>query len=877
MLVCKFGGTSVGSPEAIERLVSIIARPDHRTTTRVVVVSAFSAVTDQLVALARTAETGATRQMGTRDPAVDEGLSGLLSRHRDAVRALKNLPAADSEALLAALDALHADLSRRLDAVAALGELSDRSMDAILSFGERFSAHIVAAAFRAQGLPAHYLDSRALIRTDSRFGNARVDREATSAAIQAFFAEGRELQVATGFIARDPAGRTTTLGRGGSDLSAALFGAALSASEIEIWTDVDGILSADPRLVKGAFSLAEVSYSEAMELSHFGAKVLYPPTVLPALEKGVPIRVLNSFNPDAPGTLVHGSFNNIDGSGPGAKPSSAPKSSKPPVKGISSIREVSLVRLQGPGMVGVTGVSSRLFGALARCGISVILITQASSEHSICFAIRPADASGARDAIREEFVLELERGLIEEPLIENELSVIAVVGEGMKHSPGIAGKVFHALGRNGINVVAIAQGSSELNISAVIPCADESKALNAIHEAFFLAGRRTVNLFLVGTGLIGSTLLEQLARQQEVLGEEHRIAVRLVGVANSRRMLFDVAGLDPAGVREVLYAGDAAAATAGPAAAKAGSAAATAGPAARAGGVGPELSAYTPDAFIQRIRDLNLPNSAFCDCTANDDVASRYLDILEAAVPVITPNKRANSGSLAYFKALRDTARASTIPFLYETTVCAGLPVISTLHDLVLAGDRVISIEAVLSGTLSFIFNNFDGSVPFSALVRQAKEKGYTEPDPRDDLNAKDAARKALILARECGMDLEFDDVVIEPILPAAALAAPTVDDFFAELEKADADFEAKRKAAAAGGKVLRYIARIDDTGARLSMAAVDAASPFRSLVDSDNLVVIYSERYNTLPLVVRGPGAGAAVTAGGVFADIVRIARTLV
>jgi aspartokinase/homoserine dehydrogenase 1 len=507
------------------------------------------------------------------------------------------------------------------------------------------------------------------------------------------------------------------------------------------------------------------------------------------------------------------------------------------------MKDIALIRIQGSGMVGVAGFSSRLFGCLARKKINIILITQASSEYSICFAVLPKDALLAASAIKEEFEAEIAHGAIEAPVIERDLSIVAVVGERMKSTPGISGKVFHALGRNGINIVAIAQGSSELNISTVISRTDEGKALNAIHDAFFLAGLRTVNLFLVGTGLIGGTLLQQIATQQEILADEHKIRINLIGLANSKKMRFDPNGIDPSQALALLEQGE----------------------------------PMNLDQFINRMRSLNLPNSAFCDCTAADQVPSRYLELLQSAIPVVTPNKRANSGALSYYQALTNYSRERGIPYLYETTVCAGLPVISTIHDLALSGDRIRRIEAVLSGTLSYIFNNFDGSVPFSALVRQAKEKGYTEPDPRDDLNAMDAARKALILARECGMPLEFDQIHIDPILPPACLAAPTVEDFFKELEKADGLFAEKQKKAAAAGKALRYVAVIEQGSAKLALREEPAGSPFRSLVDADNIVVITSDRYSVLPMVIKGPGAGAQVTAGGVFADIVRIARTLV
>lgn len=817
MLVLKFGGTSVGSPQAIRKLISVVTDAEHAGRVRVVVVSAFSGVTDALIAAAKAAESG--------DPAWADKAAAMKARHLEAARELCS--SADLGEVESYVESCFAELDKVLKGVFALGELSARTLDLAMSFGERLSAFVVSRAFRAAGEDAGYLDAREVVRTDDQYGSARCLREASYPLVREAVEARPGLLVATGFIGSTEDGKTTTLGRGGSDLSAALIGAALGAREVEIWTDVDGILTADPRSVKSAFRIESISYVEAMEMSHFGAKVLHPPTVKPALEKGIPIRIRNTFNPSCPGTLI----------------ASDVPASPYPVRGVSSIRDVALVRVQGGGMVGVPGFSSRLFGCLARRSINVILITQASSEHSICFAVLPKDATGAAAAIREEFEREIAAAAIDAPIVEKNLSVIAVVGSRMKSTPGIAGKVFHALGRNGVNIVAIAQGSSEINISAVVPAADESKALNAIHEAFFLSGVRSVNLFLVGVGLIGGTLLAQLSRQREVLAAKHRIRINLVGCANSRRMVFDADGMDPSRARELLEGGD----------------------------------AFEPGAFVERMKAFNLPNSAFCDCTASDAVPAMYEAVLKAAVPVVTPNKRANSGSYAYYRTLVDYSGDTGIPYLYETTVCAGLPVISAIHDLVLSGDAVRRVEAVLSGTLSFIFNNFDGSKPFSALVREAKAAGYTEPDPRDDLNAMDAARKALILARECGLPLEFDAVAIEPILPPACLAAPTVEAFFAELEKADADFERRRAAAAAAGKVLRYVAVIEAGGARLSLREESEGSPFRSLVDADNIVVVSSDRYSRLPLVVKGPGAGAEVTAGGVFADIVRIARTLV
>ena len=828
MLVLKFGGSSVGSLGAIEKVIEILKTPRQRGKIALVVVSAFSRVTDKLIEMSRQAASG--------DAAYSEAAEVLKERHLDTARHF--LSGKELQAASESIDAGFSQLVRVLDGISVLREFSTRSRDLVMSFGERLSASLIAPILCAGGIPASYIDSRLLIKTNDEFGKEVVSEEETFPLIRSWFetTEGIKdmtvLPIVTGFIGSSPDGSTTTLGSGGSDLSIAIFGAALGAKEIEIWTDVDGILTADPRQVKNAFPIKSISYEEATELSHFGAKVIYPPTIRPALEKGIPIRIRNTFNPQCEGTLI----------------TEKAETDSYPIRGISSMSPVAFIRVQGTAMVGVAGFSSRLFGALARRKISVILITQNSSEYSICIAVLPTDVPGAEQAITEEFDREINRGLIEPPVTEHNLSIIAVVGSNMKSVPGISGKVFQALGRNGINVIAIAQGSSQINISAMISTQDEAKALNAIHEAFFLSGVKSVNLFLIGTGNVGGTLLQQIANQQEILAEDYKIRINLVGAADSKNMVFKAQGLEPGKVRAMLKQGAV------------------------------DIQPMDFPAFIEKMKSFNLPNTAFCDCTSNDTIAAAYDEILQASIFVITPNKRANSASFEYYKKLRDYSMERGIPYLYETTVCAGLPVISTIRDLTLAGDWIRRIEAVLSGTLSYIFNNFDGSKPFSALVRDAKDKGYTEPDPRDDLTAIDAARKALILARECGMPLEFSSVEIDPILPDACLHAPDVNAFFSELEKCDASFEARRSAAAAQGKALRYVAVIKDDGtARLTLREEEAGSPFLSLMDSDNMVVISTDRYSAQPMVIKGSGAGAQVTAGGVFADIVRVARTLV
>jgi len=827
MKILKFGGTSVGSPEGINRILGIAKTRNLKKDGAVIVVSAFSRITDSLINIARKAASG--------DP-IEEKFKEIEARHKDAAGHF--LKAAEKKDAIADIGALLTELKRILEGIALLGELSPRTLDLVMSFGERLSASIITRVFCANGMKAAFLDARTLIVSNDRFGNAQYLSHPTYENIHSFFDKKAKapIHIATGFIASTKEGQTTTLGRGGSDLTAAIFGAALEVEEVEIWTDVDGIHTADPKLVKNSFRIKEMLYTEAMEISHFGAKVLFPPTIKPALEKGIPISIRNTFNPEGEGTRIVNEA----------------AESEYPIRGISSISRIALLRLQGPGMVGVAGFSARVFGALAKRGISVIFISQSSSEFSICFAVMPDEARNAELALEEEFHQEIHSGGIDKPVTETDLSIIAVVGSKMKSASGISGKFFHALGRNGINIVAIAQGSSEINISAVISRQDESKALNAVHEAFFQAANRSVNLFLIGTGNIGGTLLEQIADHRKILADRDKIHINLVGVANIDRMIFSPDGLDPKKTKTLLNAG------------------AKDNPA-------HEIMPFNLVKFIDKMISFNLPNACFCDCTANEDIASSYGKILGASIPVVTPNKKANSGTLQYYHFLKGYSRERGIPYLYETTVCAGLPVISTLRDLTLSGDRIRRIEAVLSGTLSFIFNNFDGKKTFSALVRDAKAKGYTEPDPRDDLNAMDAARKALILAREIGMQLEFSDVTIEPILPKDCFSIKNVDGFFTELEKSDGDFEKRRAEAAAKGMALRYIAVIEEGCVKLTLRSEPANSPFRALTDSDNMVVITTDRYTKLPMVIKGPGAGAQVTAGGIFADIVRVSRTLV
>lgn len=834
MLVLKFGGSAIGSPQGIEKVIGIFKDKEHAGNVPAVIVSAFSGVTDSLIDLADTALCGGATEKKIRE---------IKDRHYDCID--KFLKGAEKKKAVTEAEKIISELLQILDGISLLGELTVRSMDIVMSFGERLSANILAAILNGNGIKAEYLDARAIIKTDANFGRAQILKKETEDNIRAHFKKVKTMQIVTGFIGSTLEGHTTTVGRHGADLTAAVIAAALGAKKLEVWRNVDGILTADPALVKNAFRIDEISYIEAMEMSHFGARVIFPMSVKPALEKGISIYIRNAFNPSCAGTKItaNAALGNY------------------PIRGISSVSDAALVRIQGSGMVGIAGFSARVFGSLARKSINVMLITQSSSEYSICFAVLPKDAQDAVNALNDEFVHEIREGSIDKPIAELGLSIVAVVGQAMKSTSGISGKFFHALGRNGINIVAIAQGSSETNISAVISRNDEAKALNSIHDAFFFALQKSVNLFLVGTGNIGGTLLDQIADNQENL-EHNMIKINLIGAANFFGMTFSPNGLDPKKTKKMLNEG-------------------TKAPDAVQFNLSPKSNKQEIEKsfnlFIDKMIEMNLPNSCFCDCTASEEVSTTYEKILHHAISIVTPNKKANSGKLDYYRRLTSYSREKGIPYLYETTVGAGLPVISTLRDLYLAGDKVIRIETVPSGTLSFIFNNFDGKKTFSALVREAKEKGYTEPDPRDDLNAMDAARKALILGREIGLSLEFKDVKIEPILPPACLKAKDVDAFFKELEKSDNDFEKRRAQAAKEGKALRYVAVVENGKAKLSLRAEEAGSPFRSLVDSDNIVVITTERYNKLPMVIKGPGAGAAVTAGGIFADIVRTARTLV
>ncbi|MDQ1086305.1 MULTISPECIES: bifunctional aspartate kinase/homoserine dehydrogenase I [unclassified Siphonobacter] len=816
MKVLKFGGTSVGSIKAIEAVLGIIHDNLQRGEKIAVVFSAMGGFTNHLL------------EMGSRAARNEEYrdvFKKASDRHLEVINHFIG-PRFRSR-VIADVMGLFNELEDLLRGITLIREISPRTSDLLVSFGERLSTTLVTEVLKDQGVDCDFLDARKLIKTNASFQQAEVNFELTNHLIQHHFSKNKSLQLITGFIGSTEDGITTTLGRGGSDYTGSIFGSALNASVIEIWTDVPGMMTSDPRKVRNAFTIPVVSYAEAMELTHFGAKVIYPPSLTPAFKANIPIKVLNTFDPSHPGTIV--------------------TRQAPPheytITGISSIDNLALVNLQGSGMIGVAGVSAKLFTVLARHEISVILISQASSEHSICFAIDPKFSAKVREIMETEFANELRMGDVEGVDIQENLSVIAVVGEGMRQHTGVSGRLFSVLGKNGINIVATAQGSSELNISVVIERKDLSKALNVIHESFFADQVKTLNMFLMGTGLIGKTLLNQLSQQESYMRKFRNLKIRLIGVTNSRVMVIDEGGISKEHWDERMdHDGEKA-----------------------------DLSG-----FIERIKTLNLPNSIFVDCTANKSIVDYYEGLLEASVSIVTPNKTANAASYEEYARRHRMALKKGVKFLYETNVGAGLPVINTIQGLIASGDRFLKIEGVFSGTLSYIFNNFRPGLRFAEVVREAKAKGYTEPDPRDDLSGQDVARKILILAREIGMQLNFEDIEIKPLLPESCQNAPSVDDFFAELENCNAVFEKWVDDADAKGEKLRYVATLESGKITIGLKAVGPNHPLYALEGADNIISFTTKRYHDRPLVIKGPGAGAEVTASGVFADIVSIGSYL-
>ncbi|MBK9255278.1 MAG: bifunctional aspartate kinase/homoserine dehydrogenase I [Saprospiraceae bacterium] len=813
MKVLKFGGSSVANAERIQNIISILKPRIESGENLAVVFSAFGGITDMLIEMCELASQGKDKYIAL--------FHQFKDRHNAAAKTLLS----DEKYLQLAtdLDDNHETLRDLLKGIFLVREASPRTMDYVLSFGERNANYIIALAMQEHGIKASYLDARKIIKTNKDFGSAKVNFKLTEELIQEYFESHSDgVHIVTGFIGSDAGGLTTTLGRGGSDYTAAILSGALEAEVLEIWTDVDGVLTCDPRKVKKAFTIPKLSYVEAMEMSHFGAKVIYPPTIQPALNKGIPIYIKNTFNPGFSGTLITKEHD---------------PTFKSTIKGISSLNNISLIRLQGSGMMGVPGVSARLFGALGKEKVNVILITQASSEHSICIAVSDKESRKAEESITEEFNKEINAGLIDPVKVEKDLCVMAVIGEQMKNVPGVAGRLFESLGKNGINIIAIAQGSSELNISFVIGKSEESKALNAIHDSFFLSDTKRIHLFMIGVGLIGSTLIRQIEAQKETLKTEHGLEITLSGLANTKKMIFSESGISLFEWKKSLEESD---------------------------------MNSDPNQFVQIMNNMNLSNSIFLDNTANSLIPALYPEILSASISIATPNKVATSSDFAQYQTLKSLAKQHNVQFLFETNVGAGLPVISTLRNMIHSGDKIVKIEAVLSGSVSFIFNNFNGTKPFSDLVKEAKELGYTEPDPREDLSGADVKRKITILAREAGYFIEPSEVKIRPILSDHCMNAENVASFFTNLEKEDITMLEVYQKAASENKVLRFIATLENGKASVGVETVGQDSPFYNLRGSDNMIVFTSQRYNSRPLVVRGPGAGAEVTAAGLFAEII-------
>lgn len=802
----------MGSAENIRKVAEIVGSAIKEDACAVVL-SAMHSTTDALVETGRAAERG--------DENFREKITALKEKHLAA--ALELLPDDDETGRF--INESFTELAGICDGVLLLRELSSRTLDRILSVGELLSTRIVSAYFAASGLENTWKDSRELILTDSNFGFAAVDFEATNSKVKEYFeGDPARLYILPGFIASGPGGDTTTMGRGGSDYTAAILAAATRASALEIWTDVSGMMTADPRFVKNVREIPRITYREAMELSHFGAKVIYPPTIQPVMARGIPVWVKNTFAPHDPGTVIEAE--------------SAPD--KDIIRGITSIDEICVLSLEGSGMVGIPGFSKRLFDALSRAQINVILITQSSSEHSICVAIEEKYAQLAKSQVDREFAYEITVQKIEPLKVETDFSILALVGDNMKEHTGVSGRMFSTLGRGGINIHAIAQGSSERNISTIINSSDVRKAVNTLHEEFFSDGNKQINVFITGTGTVGGRLIEQIRQQHAYLLEHMRLNLRLTGVANSRRALVNEEGIDPGRARDLL-----------------GTAAAT------------DVAAFT-DSILEK----NLRNSIFVDVTASAEVVEMYPKLLEKSVSVIACNKIAASSGYDKYKYLKGLAREYNTNFLFETNVGAGLPVINTLNDLTRSGDEIHRIEAVLSGTLNFVFNNYDGSRKFASVVRQAQDEGYTEPDPRLDLSGTDVARKILILAREAGFELEMGDIENTTFLPASCLAG-AVEDFYREMQLNEDHFLRLLEGAREQGLSLKYIASFAEGRAAVGLQAIGPDHNFANLSGKDNAVLFYTNRYSEQPLVIKGAGAGADVTAAGVFADIIRASRS--
>jgi bifunctional aspartokinase / homoserine dehydrogenase 1 len=813
MQVLKFGGTSVANAENINKVVAIVKESSKKDKT-IVVVSALGGVTDLLLNAAESAAAG--------DEGYKEKLTAIEQRHLDAVKQL--IPVAQQSQLLSLVKKSCNEIEDICNGIFLLGELTARSKDRIGSYGEWLSSQIITAKFNADGIAATWKDARELITTNSVFTAAEVDFVATNKKVNDFFAEqSASIFILPGFIAADANAVTTTLGRGGSDYTAAILASSLQAKVLEIWTDVSGMMTADPRLTSNARIIPNISYQEAMELSHFGAKVIYPPTIQPVMSKAIPVWIKNTFAPADEGTLIE----------------SVPHTNGNIVRGISSINSIALISLEGSGMIGIPGFSKRLFEALSNEKINVILITQSSSEHSICVGIDSSSATKAKLAVDTAFANEIALQKVDPLKIESELSIVALVGESMKNHTGVSGRMFSAMGRNGVNVRAIAQGSSEKNISAVIATKDVRKAINVLHEEFFETTYKQVNIFITGTGNVGAKLLGQLQQQIDFLQQQMYLQVNVVGLSNSRKMLIDETGINLSDWKTKLDAGKKA-----------------------------DLQQ-----FVDEIISMNLRNSIFVDITANETVASVYNQLLQKSISVVACNKIAASSAYSNYKKLKTLAREFNCQFLFETNVGAGLPVIASLNDLIHSGDRVQKIQAVLSGTLNFVFNNYDGNRKFADVVKQAQDEGYTEPDPRLDLGGTDVMRKIMILAREAGEKIEMDDITNNTFMPASCMQG-SVADFYAAMAKEEEHFKKLLEKAKADGCILKFVASFDKGKASVGLQHIDPKHDLYHLYGKDNIVLFYTDRYKDQPMVVKGAGAGAEVTASGVFADIIRASK---
>ncbi|ASV31457.1 bifunctional aspartate kinase/homoserine dehydrogenase I [Maribacter cobaltidurans] len=810
MKVLKFGGSSVASPENIIKIKNILSSYDDRI---IVVVSAFGGITDQLLQAGDLAARQKTEYK--------EVLREIESRHLDTVKEL--IPITSQSKALSKVKSELNVLETLLEGAYFIGEITPKLSDKIVSFGELLSSYIISEYLISEELDVVYKDSRDLIKTFKLAGKNVVDFAVTDSNCRDFFATNTaSISVCPGFIATSKNDEITTLGRGGSDYTAAIYAAALEADILEIWTDVSGMYTANPKLVKQAKAITHISYEEAMELSHFGAKVLYPPTIQPVLSKGISIIIKNTFKPDEAGTLITKSKND----------------SGKTVRGISHIGNMALLSLEGPGMVGIPGISKRFFEVLSQADISVVLITQASSEHSICVGISADDVEQSVEIVNDAFAYEIERGKIKQVIPEKGLAIVALVGDNMKSHQGLSGKMFSTLGKNNVNIRVIAQGASERNISCVINEKDVKKALNALHEEFFEENVKQLNLFVMGVGNVGAKFLNQIKAQEKYLKKNLKLNVRVIGMSNSRTMLFDEKGIQLDKWEEVLSKGEKA----------------------------------DRQLFIQKVNDLNYRNSIFVDNTASAEIAETYPSFLGNSISVVTCNKIACSSDYENYSNLKSLAREYNAPFLFETNVGAGLPIIDTLKNLIASGDKILKIQAVLSGSLNFVFNNFNDTTTFQEIVKRAQKEGYTEPDPKIDLSGIDVMRKILILARESGYVLEIDDIKNDSFLPEESLATKNNEEFFESLAKYEADFQKIYGNAKAKNCKLKYVAQFENGQASVGLQEIPKGHDFYNLEGSDNIVLFYTERYPSLPLIIKGAGAGSEVTASGIFADIIRI-----